>query len=100
MQARLGFGLAVNLDPDVLLVDEVFAVGDEQFRSKCIRRMEQLRSRGRTIMFVSHQLETIKRFCDRVCLLDSGLLKFIGGAASGVTTYHRLLAGQVESDGS
>ncbi|HWP57480.1 MAG TPA: ABC transporter ATP-binding protein [Candidatus Acidoferrales bacterium] len=91
MQARLGFGLAVNLDPDVLLVDEIFAVGDEAFQKKCTERMSRLRTEGKTIIFVSHDPVKIKTFCDRVCLLDHGTLRFSGDPVQGLGEYHRLL---------
>jgi ABC-2 type transport system ATP-binding protein len=92
MQARLGFGLTVSLDPDVLLVDEIFAVGDEAFQKKCTEKMRGFRAKGKTIVFVSHSAETIKNFCDRVCLLDRGSVAFEGKPAEGVEEYHKLLA--------
>lgn len=92
MQARLGFGLAVNLNPDVLLVDEIFAVGDEAFQKKCIERMKEFRSQGKTIIFVSHNLDTVRRFCDRVYLLDHGSLFFFGNSEKAIEEYHKLLA--------
>ena len=96
MQARLGFSLAVNLNPDVLLIDEIFAVGDEQFQRKCLSRMEELRRLGRTIIFVSHDAQTINSFCDRVCLLDQGSVLFVGRPREGIGTYERLMAEGVE----
>ena len=78
MQARLGFALAVNLDPDILLVDEILAVGDEAFQRKCMARMEQFRSAGKTIVFVSHSPEDVRRICDRACVLDFGSMVFLG----------------------
>ena len=92
MQARLGFGLAVNLRPDALLVDEIFAVGDEAFQKKCIERMATIRGEGKTIVFVSHSAENIKNFCDRVCLLDRGSLLFVGEPKVAIDKYHDLLA--------
>lgn len=91
MQARLGFGLAVNLSPDVLLVDEIFAVGDEAFQKKCIERMDAIRSEGKTIVFVSHDPKAIQDFCDRVCVLDRGSLVFLGKPAEGLDKYHELV---------
>jgi ABC-2 type transport system ATP-binding protein len=78
MQARLGFALAVNLDPDILLVDEILAVGDEAFQRKCMARMEQFRSTGKTIVFVSHSPEDVRKICDRACVLDFGSMVFLG----------------------
>jgi ABC-type polysaccharide/polyol phosphate transport system ATPase subunit len=91
MQARLGFALAVNLDPDILLVDEILAVGDEAFQRKCMARMEQFRSAGKTIVFVSHNPEDVKRICDRACVLDFGSVIFLGKTDEAVERYHGLL---------
>ncbi|MEJ7720917.1 MAG: ABC transporter ATP-binding protein [Ilumatobacteraceae bacterium] len=63
MYVRLGFAVAVNLDPDVLLVDEVLAVGDEVFQAKCISRIKQFQDEGRTIIFVTHDVETVRQIC-------------------------------------
>src|SRR5206468_9237295 len=70
MYARLGFSIAVHLDPDILLIDEVLAVGDEQFQRKCIERMLEFRRQGRTIVFVSHSPAAVQVLCDRVFLLS------------------------------
>ncbi len=91
MQARLGFGLAVNLNPDVLLVDEIFAVGDEAFKDKCEERMTQFRTAGKTIVMVSHDPGIIENFCDRVCLLDHGMVLFTGDADEALERYHAVL---------
>jgi ABC-type polysaccharide/polyol phosphate transport system ATPase subunit len=93
MQARLGFALSVNLNPDVLLVDEIFAVGDEAFQKKCIERMMQFRTSGKTIIFVSHDSERIKSFCDRACLLDHGSMIFDGEPKEAILRYRDFLAG-------
>jgi ABC-type polysaccharide/polyol phosphate transport system ATPase subunit len=92
MHARLGFALAVQLDPDVLLVDEVLAVGDEAFQQKCMDQIERFRSHGKTIIFVSHSAETVKMICDRACVLDHGRLVFLGEATEAIDRYHQLLA--------
>jgi len=91
MYARLGFALAVNLNPDLLLVDEIFAVGDEAFQEKCIDRMKRFLTEGKTIIFVSHAADVIQSFCDRVCLLDHGSLKFLGKPQDAIESYHQLL---------
>jgi ABC-type polysaccharide/polyol phosphate transport system ATPase subunit len=91
MQARLGFGLAVNLRPDVLLVDEVLAVGDEAFQQKCIARMEEFRGAGKTIIFVSHSTGDVRKICDRVCVLDAGAVAFVGETDEAIDRYHALL---------
>jgi ABC-type polysaccharide/polyol phosphate transport system ATPase subunit len=74
MQARLGFSVAVHTDPDLLLVDEVLAVGDHAFQLKCIARIQQLRERGVTIFFVSHDANLVQQLCDRVIYLKDGRL--------------------------
>jgi len=91
MQARLGFALAVNLDPDILLVDEVLAVGDEAFQRKCMAWMDQFRMAGKTIVFVSHAPEDVRRVCDRACVLDQGSVIFLGKTDEAIARYHALL---------
>jgi len=80
MLARLGFSVAVHTDPDLLLVDEVLAVGDHSFQEKCIARIEQLRNEGVTIFFVSHDGFIVKRLCDRVLWLKDGRVARDGAA--------------------
>jgi ABC-type polysaccharide/polyol phosphate transport system ATPase subunit len=74
MYVRLGFAVAINVDPDVLLVDEVLAVGDENFQRKCMERVHQLQRQGRTIVVVSHAVDELRRLCDRIAVLDRGHL--------------------------
>jgi len=99
MLARLGFGVAVNVDAKVLLVDEVLAVGDLAFQSKCYQRLEMLRSSGATILFVSHNLRQVDRLCDRVAFFDSGQLQEIGPSEKVVQTYYernqKIIAGRL-----
>ena len=90
MLARLGFGVAVNVDAKVLLVDEVLAVGDLAFRSKCFQRLEAMRSSGITILFVSHNLRQVDRLCDRVVLLEAGQVQSIGPPGEVVQAYYEL----------
>src|SRR5205814_10288162 len=78
MYARLGFAVAVHLEPDILLIDEVLAVGDEHFQHKCMARMMELRRRGPTIVLVSHAMELIKLMCDRAGFLLHGRLEAEG----------------------
>ena len=92
MTVRLAFAIAANLDPDMLLLDEVFAVGDEAFQQQCIRTVQQFRTDGRTILFVSHSATAIRSVCDRVCLLDRGRLLFDGPVSRGLQEYERLAA--------
>lgn len=71
MLARLGFSVAVNCDPDILLVDEVLAVGDDSFQKKCIKKMRWFKDKGKTIVFVSHDIREIKQVCDRVIWIEN-----------------------------
>src|SRR5690606_16619757 len=71
MITRLGFSVAVHLEPDVLLVDEVLAVGDAEFQEKCYAKIEEFKQRGVTIFFVSHDMDAIRRVCDRVLWIDN-----------------------------
>lgn len=91
MHARLAFALAVHLNPDVLLVDEVLAVGDEAFQGKCANQIDKFREEGKTIVFVSHSAEAVKQICNRACVLDHGLPVFVGEATEAIDIYHRLL---------
>lgn len=84
MYVRLAFAIAVHVDPDLLLVDEVLAVGDEPFQKKCIDKIKQFQREGRTIVFVSHSAEQVLDICDRVVVLKHGELVFDGGAAAGI----------------
>lgn len=72
MYVRLGFAVAVNMDPDILLVDEVLAVGDENFQRKCINKVRQFQKEGRTIVFVTHGVDQVRQICDRAIVLDHG----------------------------
>jgi ABC-2 type transport system ATP-binding protein len=74
MYVRLGFAVAVNVDPDILLVDEVLAVGDELFQRKCLERVKQFQRDGRTIVVVTHAVDTVRQVCDRAVVLDHGLM--------------------------
>ena len=72
MQSRLGFAIAVHVKPDILLVDEVLSVGDAEFQQKCLRRIDDLRNSGATVVFVSHNLQTVETICDRAMWIDKG----------------------------
>jgi ABC-type polysaccharide/polyol phosphate transport system ATPase subunit len=91
MLVRLGFAVAAHLDADVLLIDEVLAVGDEAFQRKCVRRILMRIEHGTTVVLVSHAPATIEQVCKRVVVLDSGRLAFDGPTAEGLHFYHRLL---------
>src|SRR5581483_7813814 len=92
MHMRLGFAIAANLNPDVILLDEVFAVGDEDFQKKCMETMDRFAAEGRTIVFVSHAMPAVRRMCDRVCVLDGGRLVFDGETEEGIAAYHGVIA--------
>ena len=89
MVARLGFSVVAHLHPDVLLIDEVLAVGDAPFQAKCERRMREFRAKGTTMMFVSHDLAAGKRICDRAVLLDNGRIGKTGAPSEVVAEYRR-----------
>jgi hypothetical protein len=95
MQARLGFSIAAHLDPDVLLVDEVLAVGDMAFQERCRTRMAGFRERGIALVFVSHNLHAIGQLCDQVLLLDHGSPVRLGAPGSVLAEYCR---GQVRGN--
>jgi ABC-type polysaccharide/polyol phosphate transport system ATPase subunit/SAM-dependent methyltransferase len=92
MHMRLGFAIAANLDPDLLLLDEVFAVGDLDFQKQCLRTLQTFQSQGRTIVFVSHSPEAIRAICRRVCVLDRGRLVFDGDVENGLAMYEQAMA--------
>ncbi len=95
MFVRLGFAIAAHLDPDILLLDEVLAVGDAAFQAKCLERIEELRSAGRTIVFISHDLAAIYRLCDRALLLNRGSIVADGLPRQVIDQYQQLaFAGQ------
>jgi lipopolysaccharide transport system ATP-binding protein len=89
MFVRLGFAIAVSLDPEILIVDEVIAVGDEEFQRKCFDHLFELRKRGTTIVLVTHALSLIQDLCDRAAWLDHGLVRELGPARDVVDSYLR-----------
>jgi lipopolysaccharide transport system ATP-binding protein len=91
MMVRLAFAVAISVDPDILIIDEALAVGDELFQRKCFSRIEAIRATGATILFVSHAGSTIVELCDRAILLDKGEELVIGSAKAVVGEYQRLL---------
>ncbi|MDQ3425140.1 MAG: ABC transporter ATP-binding protein, partial [Actinomycetota bacterium] len=92
MTVRLGFAIAAFLDADVLLLDEVFAVGDESFQRKCFGRIARFKQEGGTIVFVSHDASAVERLCERAVLLDSGRVAFDGPTREAIARYRRTLA--------
>ncbi len=91
MYARLGFAVAVNVDPEILLVDEVLAVGDEAFQRKCLGRIEQFQREGRTILLVTHAADLVRRIADRAAVLDRGELVAVGPPADAVASFRDTL---------
>ena len=87
MYVRLGFSVAINVDPDILLVDEVLAVGDEQFQRKCNEKFAELKESGKTIVVVSHALGIMRTLCDQLALLEHGALIAVGPSGTVVDTY-------------
>ena len=87
MYMRLGFSVAINVDPDVLLVDEVLAVGDEAFTHKCLDKLAEFRRRGRTVLLVTHSLDLVTRFCDEALWLDHGIARADGDPRRVVDAY-------------
>jgi ABC-type polysaccharide/polyol phosphate transport system ATPase subunit len=92
MNMRLGFAIAANLDPDILLLDEIFAVGDANFQQRCTETVKDFLDRGKTIIFVSHAPSSVRSICHRVCVLEQGELTFDGGVEDGLAFYDELLA--------
>ena len=97
MFVRLAFALAINVDPEILIVDEALSVGDVFFQSKCYRRMEEIRQKGTTILMVTHDMGSIIKYCDRVVLLNKGEFIAEGPAGRVVDMYKKILAGQLDA---
>ncbi|OUQ15663.1 ABC transporter [Lachnoclostridium sp. An14] len=97
MFVRLAFALAINVEPEILIVDEALSVGDVFFQAKCYRRMEEIRKSGTTILMVTHDMGSIIKYCDKVVLLNKG--EFVAEGAPGrmVDLYKKILAGQMDS---
>lgn len=91
MYVRLGFAIAAHLDADILLIDEVLAVGDEAFQRKCEARIASQVAEGATLVLVSHDAALVERTCSRVVVLDGGKVAFDGSCAEGMPFYHRMM---------
>src|SRR5439155_19724914 len=96
MYMRLGFAIAAHIDADVLLLDEVFAVGDEQFQRKCFGKIFEFKQGGGTIVFVSHDAAAVERLCDRAVLLRDGCVAFDGPTHDAIVRYRQQLAGDAD----
>ncbi|HOP85714.1 MAG TPA: ABC transporter ATP-binding protein [Syntrophorhabdaceae bacterium] len=90
MLARLGFSVVANLDPEILLIDEVLAVGDMDFQKKCIDKMEEFKRNGVTIVFVSHSMDNVKRICDRVIWIEDHSIKMNNDVNTVISNYTRM----------
>jgi ABC-type polysaccharide/polyol phosphate transport system ATPase subunit len=93
MYVRLGFAVAVHVDPDVLIIDEVLSVGDEEFSARCVAKIQEMKYRGVTLIFVTHQLDQVRTLCDRALWLDHGRLEAIGDPMRVVDAYLQEVSG-------
>ena len=99
MFVRLAFALAINVEPEILIVDEALSVGDVFFKSKCYAKMEEIRKKGTTILMVTHDMGSIIKYCDKVVLLNKGKFLAEGSARDMVDLYKKILAGQFDETG-
>ena len=99
MFVRLAFAVAINIEPEILIVDEALSVGDVFFQAKCYHKFEEFKKMGKTIVFVSHDLSSISKYCDRVYLLNKGKLLGEGRPKEMIDAYKRVLVGQYEEAG-
>jgi ABC-2 type transport system ATP-binding protein len=97
MTVRLGFAIAINVDPDILVIDEVLAVGDASFQLKSLEKIQELRKQGKTIIFVSHGLDQVEKLCETAAWIDQGSLKMVGPALDVVNEYSGLSYGADET---
>lgn len=97
MFVRLAFSVGINIDPEILIVDEALSVGDVFFQAKCFHKFEEFKEMGKTIIFVSHDLSSIAKYCDRVILLDQGVKLGEGGPKEMIDDFKRVLVGQYQT---
>ena len=98
MYVRLAFAVAAHLEPEVLIIDEVLAVGDTAFQKKCLGKMEGVAKAGRTVLFVSHNMAAVENLCQRVIVLQNGEIAFAGDTKRGIDHYYQSVAGQCITD--
>ena len=91
MTVRLGFAVAAHLDPDILIVDEVLAVGDLRFQNRCINQMQKIAQSGKTVLFVSHQMATVENLCKSSFLLDKGKIIYSGSSGEVINEYRKTM---------
>ena len=94
MYVRLAFGIAAHLEPEILIVDEVLAVGDASFQKKCLNRMEEVGKEGRTVLFVAHNMPAVQRLCPEALLLEAGTIAMCGPSSEVIKQYMDLRSGQ------
>src|SRR5207248_8872220 len=87
MQLRLAFAVAAFLEPEIMIIDEVLAVGDAEFQKKCLGKMDEVSKSGRTILFVSHNMAAVRQLCERVILLDGGAIEKEGSSEQVISYY-------------
>ena len=100
MFVRLAFAVAINIEPEILIVDEALSVGDVFFQAKCYHKFEEFKEMGKTIVFVSHDLNSIAKYCDRVFLLNKGTMLGVGSPKEMIDAYKQVLVGQYKANGS
>jgi lipopolysaccharide transport system ATP-binding protein len=94
MYVRLAFAVAAHLEPEILIVDEVLAVGDAAFQKKCLGKMEGVAKEGRTVLFVSHNMAAVENLCQKVVVLERGEIAFAGGTKEGIDHYFQSTGGE------
>lgn len=100
MYVRLGFAVAVHVDPDILLIDEVLSVGDEEFSAKCVAKIQEMKYRGVTLVFVTHQLDQVRTLCDRALWIDHGRTEAMGDPMRVVDAYLQEVSGTIPAPGA
>ena len=98
MFARLAFACAINVEPDILIVDEVLSVGDIAFQLKCFKKFEQFKDKGKTIIFVTHNIADVLKNCNRAIILENGKMTFDGDVKTGVNKYKKIIVGMSDSE--
>jgi|SRR5690606_9629774 len=91
MKSRLGFAISVNIDPDILIIDEALSVGDKAFAEKCLTKMQEFKKKGKTMIFVSHSLGQMKKFCERILWLEFGRVREYGTVEEVIPKYEQFL---------
>ena len=98
MFVRLAFAVAINIDPEILIVDEALSVGDVFFQAKCYKKFQEFRDKGKTIIFVSHDLKSVSKYCDKVILLNKGVFIEEGKPKEVIDTYKKILVNQFDKE--